>query len=429
MEVSMLCMKFSLKTSLVTSLRKCCTNVAKYTFRTSKLQRSLTGKETVRLSSQSSNLKRTCLYDFHVTHGGKMVPFAGFEMPVQYANKSIILSHIHTRKHVSIFDVSHMLQTSIRGKDSIEFMESLVVADVQGLNKNQGTLTLYTTDKGGIIDDLIVTKVDDDHLYVVSNAGCIDKDLSHVQEKLQAFQKKNKDVHLEILSDYALLAVQGPGMTAVLQPFTDCNLSQLTFMTSSIATICGEANCRVTRCGYTGEDGVEISVPVRSATKIAEALLSSKNDKVEMAGLGARDTLRLEAGLCLYGNDIDETTTPVAAGLAWTIGKRRRKQRDFPGAEIILQQLSKKPSRRRVGFLSVGPPARGHTGIFDSSGKIIGEVTSGCPSPCLKKNIAMGYVPLQSSTVGSKVFFEVRKKQVEAEVVKMPFVPSKYYTA
>jgi len=199
-------------------------------------------------------------------------------------------------------------------------------------------------------------------------------------------------------------------------------------MTSRPATICGVENCRITRCGYTGEDGVEISIPGDRTEEVAEALLAEESGEIKMAGLGARDSLRLEAGLCLYGNDIDESTTPIEAGLAWLIGKRRREAADFPGAKMILQQIKDKPNRRRVGFVSRGPPARGHTPILDEAGSKIGEVTSGCPSPSLKYNVAMGYVSTPHAKNGTKVKFEIRKNLVDAEVTKMPFIPSHYYT-
>lgn len=385
-------------------------------------------KVTTHHSLSQLPLKRTCLYDFHVANQGKMVPFAGFEMPVQYGNHSISASHIHTREHVSLFDVSHMLQTKVFGKDREKFMESLVVGDIQGLHSNQGILTLYTNDNGGIIDDLIVTKTEQEYLYVVSNSGCIDKDLAHVRSKLTKFQKQGGDVHLEILTDRGLVAVQGPGMMQILQPLVDCDLSQLTFMTSTITKVCNVSDCRVTRCGYTGEDGVEISVPTNKAVDVVKEILASKEDDVKLAGLGARDTLRLEAGLCLYGNDIDEKTTPIEAGLAWTIGKQRRETGDFPGASIILKQLKDKPLKRRVGLVSSGAPARGHTSVLDQNGNRIGEVTSGGPSPCLKKNIAMAYVQSEHAKLGTKLQCEVRNKQIPAEVVKMPFVPAKYFT-
>uniref|UniRef100_A0AAY4C261 Aminomethyltransferase, mitochondrial n=1 Tax=Denticeps clupeoides TaxID=299321 RepID=A0AAY4C261_9TELE len=230
-----------------------------------------------------------------------------------------------------------------------------------------------------------------------------------------------------------------PSMVRVLQPGVCDDLGKLTFMTSVLTPVFGIAGCRVTRCGYTGEDGVEvcvcvltrvfwsqISVPSKAVVSLTEKLLA--NSEVRLAGLGARDSLRLEAGLCLYGNDIDETTTPVEAGLVWTIGKRRRLQRDFPGADVVVPQIKEKTQRKRVGLISAGPPARQHTPILAPGGQIIGEVTSGCPSPCLKQNIAMGYVETAFSKVGTALQVEVRKKAVPALVSKMPFVPTKYYT-
>ncbi|XP_064483631.1 aminomethyltransferase, mitochondrial-like [Ornithodoros turicata] len=388
-----------------------------------------TGEYQQRLLSDEASLRRTVLYDFHVKHGGRMVPFAGFAMPVQYSSHSITASHLHTRDHVSMFDVSHMLQSKIHGEDRVKFMESLVVCDIEGLAENTGSLSVYTTQSGGIIDDLIVSKASD-HLYIVSNAGRIEQDVAHVKSKLSEFQKKGGKAELELLPNHALLAVQGPGMSKVLQPLVDCELSKLTFMCTTVATVAGIPHCRVTRCGYTGEDGVEISVVAHRAEELVNALLSSKDDDVWLAGLGARDTLRLEAGLCLYGNDISEETTPVEAGLSFTIGKRRRHAADFPGAREILEQLKNKPSRRRVGLIaSAGAPARSHFTIYDESGtNRLGEVSSGCPSPSLKANIAMGYVPTAYSKVGTRVKVEVRKNLVEATVTKMPFVPTKYYT-
>uniref|UniRef100_A0A3B4UT92 Aminomethyltransferase n=1 Tax=Seriola dumerili TaxID=41447 RepID=A0A3B4UT92_SERDU len=316
-------------------------------------------------------LKRTPLFDFHRRHGGKMVEFAGWAMPVQYKD-SHIASHMHTREHCSIFDVSHMLQTKVHGRDRVKFMESLVVADIQELKDNQGTLSLFTTERGGIIDDLIVTKTDQGYLYVVSNAGCADKDSAHMKVNTDE-QTAGFDVDLEFL-DEALIALQGPSMSRVLQEGLKEDLSKLTFMTSALAAVFGVPGCRITRCGYTGEDGVEISVPQSRVVELTERLLG--NSEVKLAGLGARDSLRLEAGLCLYGNDIDETTTPVEATLVWTIG----------------------------------------------------EVTSGCPSPCLKKNIAMGYVDAAFAKNGTNIQVEVRKKAVPATVSKMPFVPTNYYS-
>jgi len=356
-----------------------------------------------------------------------MVPFAGYEMPVQY-KEGLVPSHLHTRSAVSIFDVSHMLQTKIHGADRVAFMESLVVADIKALNDNQGSLTLFTTDQGGIQDDLIVTKTDAGYLYVVSNAGCIDKDLPHLQNHAAEMRGKGMDVDVEVVTN-GLIAVQGPQMAAAVQPgLKDVDLSKLTFMTSVETELFGVPGCRVSRCGYTGEDGVEISIPVEHTQAITEQLLASTTADVKLAGLGARDSLRLEAGLCLYGNDIDETTTPVEGTLLWTISKRRRAEANFPGASIILQMIKDKPKRKRVGFVSKGAPVRGGAAIYDETGeRKIGEITSGCPSPTLKVNVAMGYVETPSSKVGTKVKLEVRKKKIDAQVSKMPFVPANYY--
>ncbi|ELU11888.1 hypothetical protein CAPTEDRAFT_170641 [Capitella teleta] len=357
-----------------------------------------------------------------------MVDFTGWSLPVQYSDLSLSASHLHTRQHASIFDVSHMLQTKIHGKDRVEFMEKLVVADVAALNEGQGTLSLLTNENGGIIDDLIVTNAAEGYLYVVSNAACAEKDLAHIQGTAAECRAKGLDVSVEIMES-GLIALQGPDMLKALQPGMTFDLTSLPFMNSVMATVFGVKECRVTRCGYTGEDGVEISIPSAMASHVATRLLESTEAPVKLAGLGARDSLRLEAGLCLYGNDIDAETTPIEGTLAWTIGKRRRQEANFPGAKIILDQLKAKPSKKRVGFLSKGPPARGAMPIFDESGeKQIGLVTSGCPSPSLKANVAMGYVELPHAKNGTPVKFQVRKKLVDATVSKMPFVPAKYFT-
>uniref|UniRef100_H3CHM0 Aminomethyltransferase n=1 Tax=Tetraodon nigroviridis TaxID=99883 RepID=H3CHM0_TETNG len=377
-----------------------------------------------RAASAEASLKKTPLFDFHRAHGGKMVEFAGWSMPVQYKD-SHISSHMHTRERCSIFDVSHMLQTKVHGRDRVKFMESLVVADIAELRENQGTLTLFTNERGGIIDDLIVTKTDQGYLYVVSNAGCADKDSAHLKARLAEFKAAGFDVDLEFLEDAALIALQGPSMSRVLQEGLKEDLGKLTFMTSQMATVFGVPDCRITRCGYTGEDGVEISVPQSRVVEVTDKLLA--HSEVKLAGLGARDSLRLEAGLCLYGNDIDETTTPVEATLVWTIGKRRRQSKDFPGADVVIPQIKAKTARKRVGLISTGPPVRQHTPILSPDGKVIGQVTSGCPSPCLKMNVAMGYVDTAFAKNGTAIQVEVRKRAVPATVSKMPFVPTKHY--
>ncbi|XP_055238406.1 aminomethyltransferase, mitochondrial isoform X3 [Gorilla gorilla gorilla] len=349
------------------------------------------------LSCAQEVLRRTPLYDFHLAHGGKMVAFAGWSLPVQYRD-SHTDSHLHTRQHCSLFDVSHMLQ---------------------------GTLSLFTNEAGGILDDLIVTNTSEGHLYVVSNAGCWEKDLALMQDNVRELQNQGRDVGLEVL-DNALLALQGPTAAQVLQAGVADDLRKLPFMTSAVMEVFGVSGCRVTRCGYTGEDGVEISVPVAGAVHLATALL--KNPEVKLAGLAARDSLRLEAGLCLYGNDIDEHTTPVEGSLSWTLGKRRRAAMDFPGAKVIVPQLKGKVQRRRVGLMCEGAPMRAHSPILNMEGTKIGTVTSGCPSPSLKKNVAMGYVPCEYSRPGTMLLVEVRRKQQMAVVSKMPFVPTNYYT-
>ncbi|KAF6098470.1 hypothetical protein HJG60_000640 [Phyllostomus discolor] len=244
-----------------------------------------------------------------------MVAFAGWSLPVQYRDRHVD-SHLHTRRHCSLFDVSHMLQTKIYGCDRVKLMESLVVGDIAELRPNQGTLSLFTNEAGGILDDLIVTNTSEGHLYVVSNAGCWDKDLALMQDKARELQNTGSDVGLEVV-DNALLALQGPTAAQVLQAGVADDLRKLPFMTSAVMEVFGVSGCRVTRCGYTGEDGVEISVPAAGAVRLATALL--ENPKVKLAGLAARDSLRLEAGLCLYGSDIDERTTPVEGGLSWTL--------------------------------------------------------------------------------------------------------------
>ncbi|XP_010967483.1 aminomethyltransferase, mitochondrial [Camelus bactrianus] len=376
------------------------------------------------LSCAQDVLRRTPLYDFHLAHGGKMVAFAGWSLPVQYRD-SHIDSHLHTRRHCSLFDVSHMMQTKIFGRDRVKLMESLVVGDIAELKPDQGTLSLFTNEAGGILDDLIVTNTSEGHLYVVSNAGCWEKDLALMQDGVRKLHNMGSDVGLEVM-DNALLALQGPTAAQVLQAGVADDLRKLPFMTSAVMEVFGVSGCRVTRCGYTGEDGVEISVPAVEAVRLATALL--ENPEVKLAGLAARDSLRLEAGLCLYGNDIDEHTTPVEGSLSWTLGKRRRAAMDFPGASVIVPQLKGKVQRRRVGLTCEGAPVRMHNAILSTEGTVIGTVTSGCPSPCLKKNVAMGYVPYEYSRPGTPLLVEVRRKQQVAVVSKTPFVPTNYYT-
>ncbi|KAG0228537.1 hypothetical protein BGW41_003397 [Actinomortierella wolfii] len=367
-------------------------------------------------------LKKTVLYDFHIEQGAKMVPFAGWSMPVQYAKLGVGASHVWTRQNASIFDVSHMLATRITGKDRIKFFESLTVADLENLPVGSGTLSVFTNENGGIIDDTIITK-HQDSLYVVSNAGCADKDLAHIRKHLANFQNKGGDVDLKIIDDHSLIALQGPKAAPVLEALVGKSLQDFPFMDARYLNIKG-IECHVARSGYTGEDGFEISVPNNDAVQLTKLLLESPD--VEMAGLGARDSLRLEAGMCLYGHDLDETITPVEAGLTWTIAKRRRAEGGFLGAAKIQEQLKNGVEKRRIGLIVTGAPAREGAEIF-ANGELVGKVTSGCPSPSLKKNVAMGYVKNGLHKSGTELEVQVRNRKQKAVVTKMPFVPSGYH--
>ncbi|KAG0365477.1 hypothetical protein BGZ54_006480 [Gamsiella multidivaricata] len=368
-------------------------------------------------------LKKTVLHDYHVENGGKMVPFAGWSMPVQYSNLGVGASHNWTRQNASVFDVSHMLATRITGKDRVKFYESLTVADIENLPVGSSTLSVFTNEEGGIIDDTIICK-HEDSLYVVSNAGCADKDLAHIRSHLKEFQNKGGDVDLKIIDDHALVALQGPKAAAVLEELVGKDLRDFPFMDGRFMTIKG-IECHVARSGYTGEDGFEISVPNSDAVEFTKLLIA--DPRVELAGLGARDSLRLEAGLCLYGHDLDETITPVEAGLTWTIGKRRRAEGGFLGAAKILDQLKNGVSKRRIGLVVQGAPAREGAQILNAEGELVGKITSGCPSPSTKKNVAMGYVKNGLHKSGTELQVEVRGRKQKATVTKMPFVPAGYH--
>lgn len=318
-------------------------------------------------STRTVEHRKTKLYDFHVQLKGKMVPYGGYWLPVSYGNEGIAASHLHTRQRCSVFDVSHMMQTEVRGRDRLPFLENVTTADLINLRDNTATLSVFTDSiTGGILDDLIITKTSLGYYHLVSNAARRFQDQKLLQEAQAAMRAKGKDVELRFLDsdEQALLAVQGPDTAKILQPLVDVDLSRLYFMASTMATVAGVSGCRITRCGYTGEDGVEISLPGSQATEVAEMLLSSEVAPVKPAGLGARDSLRLEAGLCLYGNDIDHTTTPVEAGLSWLVAKRRRTTADFPGATVIIDQLRNGPRRKRVGLKSRGPSARSGATVY-----------------------------------------------------------------
>jgi aminomethyltransferase len=362
-------------------------------------------------------LKSTPLHALHVSLGAKMVPFAGYDMPVQYP-LGVLKEHLHTRTAAGLFDVSHMGQATLTGKDVAAALEALVPGEIKGLAPGQIRYTLLLNEDGGIIDDLMVTRAAaPDTLYLVVNAACKDGDFAHIAAKLtgKAVLTRHEDA--------ALLALQGPTAAAVLAKFIPA-AAAMAFMTSRVDT-CEGVPVRLFRSGYTGEDGYEISVPVASAEKIARALLAEPG--VQPIGLGARDSLRLEAGLCLYGSDIDTTTSPVEAGLSWVIGKRRREQGGFPGAARIQKELKEGPARKRVGIKPLGrAPARAHTEIQDSSGTKIGEVTSGGFGPSANAPVAMGYVDAAYAKAGTPLSLIVRGSALPAEVASLPFVPHRY---
>ncbi|EIW59966.1 glycine cleavage system T protein [Trametes versicolor FP-101664 SS1] len=376
------------------------------------------------MSSAPSDLRRTALYDFHVKNGAKMVPFASYAMPLQYGDVGAVASHKHVRESVGLFDVSHMVQSVIRGPTATEFLEWITPSDLQSLPAYSSTLSVLLNENGGIIDDLMITKHAPDAFYVVTNAGRRERDIAWFQTAIKEWNAKHDPVELEILADWGLLALQGPEAANYLQGLTSFDLRELTFGKCAWIPIEG-FNLHVARGGYTGEDGFEISISPSETVEVAQLLSKSP---VQLTGLGARDSLRLEAGMCLYGHDLDEKTTPVEASLNWVIGKRRRENPTFHGHENVMKQLKEGPPRRRVGMIVEGPPAREGAKILDPESKEqIGVVTSGIPSPTLGKNIAMGYVKNGFHKKGTELAVDVRGKQRKAVLTPMPFVPSHYY--
>lgn len=362
-------------------------------------------------------VERTQLYDLHVECGAKMVPFAGYDMPVQYAD-GILAEHLHTRANAALFDVSHMGQITLRGDDPAGALEALVPGDISGLAPGDMRYTLFTNDAGGILDDLMVTNAGD-HLFLVVNAACKQDDLAHLRAGLAG-------VDIEMHDDRALVALQGPAAVRVLARHApEC--ANLRFMTAAAMSVAG-VDCFVSRSGYTGEDGFEISVPGNAAMALARRLVDEP--EVAPVGLGARDSLRLEAGLCLYGHDIDTTTTPVEARLTWAVSKSRRVEGGFPGASVILDQITGGTARKRVGIRPEGrAPAREHTVVFDNQtldGKI-GEITSGGYGPTVGGPVAMGYVDTAHAEAGTAIALDVRGKPRPARVVPLPFVPTRYH--
>ncbi|EPC04338.1 glycine cleavage system protein T [Litchfieldella anticariensis FP35 = DSM 16096] len=367
-----------------------------------------------------SELNRTPLYDLHVELKGKMVPFAGYEMPVQYA-LGVKKEHEHTRAACGLFDVSHMGQVIVRGADPAVALEALVPADIVGLAVGSQRYALFTNDEGGILDDLMVVKAED-HLYLVVNAACKEQDIAHLRKGL------GDGYEVEVL-DRGLLALQGPLAATVMRRLCPA-ACEMMFMQHGRFHI-GGMDVWISRSGYTGEDGFEISVAVEDTMPLAKRLLAES--EVEPIGLGARDSLRLEAGLCLYGHDIDTTTTPVEAGLIWAIGKPRRhggeREGGFPGTELILPQAENKDhTRKRVGLLGEGrAPVREGAELYSEAGEKIGVVTSGGFGPSVGKPVAMGYVAIEHAALDTQVFAEVRGKRLPMTVTKMPFVAPGYF--
>ena len=361
-------------------------------------------------------LKKTPLYDAHVAAGARMVPFAGYSMPVQYRD-GVLKEHLWTRAHAGLFDVSHMGQGRLRGVSPLSAFEEITPGDFIGLQPGRQRYSLLLNKKGGIIDDLMAARPDDDGLFVVVNGACKDNDFKVIDNELAG------QVQIERLEDRALLALQGPEAVAVLATHAP-EAAGMAFMDAVRVTAFG-CDAIVSRSGYTGEDGYEISVPAAEAERVWNTLLG--DERVRPIGLGARDSLRLEAGLPLYGHDIDETTSPVEAGLSFAVSKKRRDAGDFPGAYRIMQELAEEPVRVRVGLKVLeGAPAREGAEIADESGAVIGRVTSGGFAPTLNAPIAMGYVPPEHAAHGSKLKVIVRGKAQACEVTPMPFVPHRY---
>ncbi|MBT9384681.1 glycine cleavage system aminomethyltransferase GcvT [Pseudooceanicola sp. CBS1P-1] len=369
---------------------------------------------------QDAPLTRLKLHDLHAELGAKMVPFAGHEMPVQYAT-GVMKEHLHTRAAAGLFDVSHMGQVILKGADPETLalgLESLIPAAVLGLGQGRQRYGLLTNEAGGIRDDLMFANRGD-HLFVVVNAACKAADISHMREALGG-------IEVVEITDRCLLALQGPGAEAALAALAP-EVAQMRFMDVASVTLAG-AEAWVSRSGYTGEDGFEISVPAEAAEALARALLAQEG--VLPIGLGARDSLRLEAGLCLYGHDINEETTPLEAGLGWSIQKARRKggarAGGFPGAERILAEVESGPARLRVGLRPEGrAPMREGVALFDGETPV-GAITSGAFGPSLQAPVSMGYVPTALCAVGTKLAGELRGRMAAVTVDSLPFLPAQF---
>ena len=372
------------------------------------------------MTDTNETLKVTPLNALHLELGGKMVPFAGYSMPVQYP-AGVLKEHLHTREKAGLFDVSHMGQAFLSGADPAKALERVTPADIQGIPEGLQRYGLLLSNEGGIKDDFMTTRLAGEAaLYLVVNAAMKDQDFAYIAEKLKG------QATLAPAPDRALLALQGPLAADVLERHSP-GISQMIFMQAKRVTVAG-APAIVSRTGYTGEDGFEISIEGKDAERVARALLAEA--EVLPIGLGARDSLRLEAGLCLYGHDMDDSIDPVEASLVWSMGKRRKEARDYPGADRIAKHLQDGAAKKRVGLRPEGrAPAREGTEIADKSGRVVGCVTSGGFGPSLNAPLAMGYVEKEFAANGTKLDLIVRGKALGAEVVAMPFVPNRYKRA
>ncbi|WP_310002090.1 glycine cleavage system aminomethyltransferase GcvT [Caulobacter segnis] len=374
--------------------------------------------EPIALSDQ--DLKKTPLFDAHVAAGARMVPFAGYSMPVQYKD-GVLKEHLWTREHAGLFDVSHMGQARIRGANGetspAKAFEKVVSADYQGLKPGKQRYGVLLNAQGGIVDDLMTARPDEDGLFVVVNGACKDNDYAIIARELAG------EATVTRLEDRALLALQGPEAAAVLAAHVP-EAAQMVFMDAKALTAFG-VDAIISRSGYTGEDGYEISVPADAAERVWNTLLA--DERVKPIGLGARDSLRLEAGLPLYGHDLDETVSPIEAGLNFAVGKSRREAGDYLGADRIAKELAGDLSRVRVNLKVLeGAPAREGAEIADEAGAVIGKVTSGGFAPSLGYPIAIGFAPPAYAAIGTKLKVIVRGKAAAAEVVASPFVPNRY---
>jgi aminomethyltransferase len=370
----------------------------------------------------TESLQHTPLHALHLELGARMVPFAGYDMPVQYP-LGVMKEHLHSREQAGLFDVSHMGQIRLTGANAAKALEALVPVDIIDLPVGMQRYAMFTNPQGGILDDLMVANLGDDQLFLVVNAACKDQDLAHLRAHLG-----DQCTVEPLFEQRALLALQGPAAVTVLARLAP-GVATMTFMQFAAVSIDG-SDCYVSRSGYTGEDGFEISVPAERAEALARRLLAEP--EVAAIGLGARDSLRLEAGLCLYGHDMNSETTPIEASLLWAISKARRsdgaRAGGFPGAEVIFAQQRDGIARKRVGLLpQERTPVREGAEVVDAEGKVVGSVCSGGFGPTLGAPVAMAYVDTAHSALDSDLWAVVRGKRVAVKVSKMPFVVQRYY--